>query len=220
MPVNHIRLVLPAAALIALFGAAACGSVATPEWSVEAQGTRVALAATSDYLTANAPTFTPTFTPIPPTATRTPLPTATLIPTNTLSPTPGPTTAATIAPTDALPAQNVTGDAVRGQEIFTTPHLMPDGATWMCATCHSITSDQQRLIGPGLWDVSVRALTYPGVTDPAQYIHNSIVNSAAFLAPVRDGEPPWPLQMPTSWAQVLTEQDINDLVAYVMTLHE
>jgi mono/diheme cytochrome c family protein len=219
MPVNLNRLVLPVTALFAAIFISACGSIATPEWASEAQETQTALAVTSQHLTAIAPTQPPTNTAIPPTATRTSLPTATIVPTDTPPPTEAPTIAATTVPTEVAAAQGVTGDPERGQVVFTTQHQMPDGPSWMCATCHSITPDEQLLIGPGLWNVSVRALTYPGVTDPAVYVHDSIVSPADFTAPHPQGID-WPLPMPTTWAEVLTEQVIADLVAYVMTLHD
>ena len=62
MPSKSIRLLLPVLALIAGLAAAACGTAATPEWAAEAQATQVALAATSDHLTAIAPTATFTST--------------------------------------------------------------------------------------------------------------------------------------------------------------
>ncbi len=63
------RLIMSALALLTLFAVAACGAVATPEWAAEVQETQVAQAATSEHLTAIAPTAT--FTPVPPTATQT-----------------------------------------------------------------------------------------------------------------------------------------------------
>ena len=213
------RLVLAVAALIDVMVASACGSVATPEWAAEAQESQTALAVTNEHLTAIAPTQPPTNTPIPPTATRTSLPTATIAPTDTPPPTTAPTEAPTTAPTEAPAAQEVTGDAANGQVVFTTQHQMPDGVSWACATCHSITSDEMLLIGPGLWNVSERALTYPDVTDAAEYIHTSIVNPQDFTAPHPQGGQ-WALPMPQGFGDVLTEDEINDLVAYVMTLHD
>lgn len=221
MHLNLTRLVLPATALAAVFGAAACGSVATPEWAAEAQETQAALAVTNEHLTALAPTLPPTSTPIPPTATRTSLPTATIAPTDTPPPTTAPTVAATTAPTEAPSAQGLAGDPVRGQTVFNTPHQMPDGMSWICATCHSVAPERNLLIGPGLWDVSIHGVEHqhqPGVT-AEEYIRTSIVNPQDFLAPHPQGGQ-WVIPMPTTWAEVLTEQEIADLVAYVMTLHE
>lgn len=207
----------PAAALAAVITAAACGSVATPEWASDAQATQAALAATSQQLTASAPTLTPTNTALPPTATNTALPTATIAATNTPAPTEAPTEAPTAAPTEA-PAQ-AAGDPEAGQTVFTTSHTLPDGAQWACASCHSVSPDEMVLIGPGLYNVSVRAQTYDVNQTPEEYIHNSIVNPQDFIAPHPAGGQ-WPLPMPHGFGDVLSEDEINNVVAYLMTLHD
>lgn len=229
--------------LIALaLALAACGTVATPEWAANVQETKVAQAATSEHLTAIAPTATPTITPsptpIPPTAT----PTATSIPPTATSIPPTATSIPTMTPVphadahaheataesssaaetsdDAIAAALAAGDPANGQVVFNTPHIMPDGASWMCASCHSVDSSGMRLIGPGLFNVRVHgALHVPG-QNVVEYIHNSIINPSDFIVPVNAGEPPWPLQMPHGFGDVLTEQEINDVIAYLLTLHD
>lgn len=219
MRARLIRFVLPAAALIALVGAAACGTVATPEWAAEAQGTQVAIAATSEHLTAIAPTLTPTSTTVPATATSTSLPTATIAPTETVPPTEAPTEAPTAAPATEAPVEAASGDATNGQVVFTTPHSLPDGSSWACASCHSVTSDEMVLIGPGLYNVSVREATYGLDMDANEYIHHSIIEPQDFIAPHPTGGA-WPLPMPHGFGEVLTPEEIDDLVAYLLTLHD
>lgn len=215
---------------------AACGTVATPEWAAEAQETRVALAATDEHLTAIAPTATP----IPPTATPTPVPpTATPIP-PTAPPTEVPTATPEAAPTTEAAVELVmpAGDPVAGQTVFVTSYTLPDGQQWACAACHSVTPDELRLIGPGLWNVGNRALTYPadaygpqgqgpGAQQAAaahtappeyEYIRSSIINPARFIAPVTGGQPGWALAMPLGFGDAMTEQEINDVIAYLLTL--
>lgn len=224
MHAKYVRFVLPAIALAAVFGAAACGSVATPEWAAAAQETQAALTATSERLTAVAPTHTPTNTAVPPTATSTPLPTATSAPTNTEPPAATPTTEATaVPPTEAPaePAAGAPGDAANGQTVFNTPHTLPDGVSWACASCHSVDPSQPVMIGPGLYNVSIRGAGLqndPNLT-PEEYIRDSIINPQAIIAPHPQGAQ-WPLNMPQGFGEILTEQEINDLVAYLMTLHD
>jgi mono/diheme cytochrome c family protein len=214
-----VRLSFLVAALVMAAFVSACGTIATPEWAAEVQETQAALVATADHLTEIAPTATP----LPPTNTPTPVPaTPTQLP-PTATPTPAPpTTAPTVAapPTALPPAEGASGDAENGMVVFQTSHTLPDGSAWACASCHSVTADQLRLIGPGLWNVSVRALDY-GVSDSAEdYIHSSIINPQEFIAPVGEGEPAWALNMPEGWGDVLSEQELNDVIAYVMTLHD
>ena len=217
MPGKLNRLLLSVLALGAGIAAAACGTVATPEWAAEAQGTQAALLATSEHLTEIAPTFTPT-----------PQPTATPAPTE--APTEVPTEPPTAVPTEEVTAEatseaeaagmgnaEVTGDPVNGQVVFTTMHNTANG-TWSCSMCHSVTPDEARLIGPGLWNVSINAETRVAGQSAFDYIHESIVNPDAFIAP---GDPPFPSSlMPQNWEEVLTPEELNDVIAYLYTLHD
>jgi hypothetical protein len=52
------------------------------------------------------------------------------------------------------------------------------------------------------------------------YIHNSIVNPQDYIAPVPDGPPvaQWALAMPHGFVKLLTEQELNDVIAYLLSL--
>lgn len=202
--------------LIVALLATACGTIATPEWAAEVQETRVAQAATAEHLTAIAPTATPTSTPTEtptPTLTATPTSTPTATPTETpLPPTATPTAIATQPPAAGQSAERPAGDAANGQVLFNV--LKPE-AGFACSTCHRVDSTD-RLIGPGLLGVTQFAEElFPG-RDPADYLHESIVNPNAYIVP---GEPPYPENlMPQIYAQLFTEQEIWDLVAYLLSL--
>ncbi len=188
---------------------AACGTVATPVWSEQAQGTQVALAATSDHETAIAPTVTPQ----PPTATPTDVPpTATSVPaTATIVPTSEPPTATTVPPTASpVPvAAAPSGDSANGKVLF---EKFYDQVSFACATCHHVDSED-RLIGPGLLNISTRAATRVEGEDALTYIHTSIVNpSAHVVTDYPDG------LMPQVYEQILSEAEIQDIIAYLFTL--
>lgn len=224
------RLGLMLLAVIAALFATACGTVATPEWSPEAQGTAAALLSTDEWLTAGAPTATPvppTATPVPPTETpvpptETPVPpTATSIPPTAVPPTEVPPTEAPVsggAAGDDAAAMLETGDSANGQVVFNTQFTTINGV-WMCSQCHSITPDEMRLIGPGLWNVGVRAETRIEGESAPQYVLNSILHPNDFIVPNETAPYPAGL-MPQNYGEVLTEQQIADLVAYLFTLHD
>jgi hypothetical protein len=205
-----IRMLRFTSVLIALF-IAACGTVAMPVW--EAEGTKAALAVTAKYQTETGPTNTP----IPATATPTPLPaTATPIPpTATTLPTSEPATATAVqatetpAPAGGASSSGAGGDATHGEALF---NQFVDQVSFACATCHHFNSED-RLIGPGLLNIGPRSETRVAGETAEQYIHQSIVNPSAFLVPdYPDG------LMPQIYAEVFTEQDIQDIIAYLFTL--
>jgi mono/diheme cytochrome c family protein len=194
---------------------AACGSVATPQWAAEVQETQVALAATSDYETSIAPTATPseppTATPLEPTATPirpTEAPTNTPeLPTSTFTPTP--------IPTQSPAGDSVNGNPANGDVLF---HELRAEVGFACATCHNPAS-AQRLIGPGLQGIGERAATRVEGQSAVEYIRNSILHPNDFISPAEDGGPEYPANlMPQIYAQVWSEQQLNDIIAYLLTL--
>jgi mono/diheme cytochrome c family protein len=120
-------------------------------------------------------------------ATDTPAPTATLEPTATPVPDPG-----------------------RGQLLY---ELGPEGVYEpFCANCHTLTNLD--LLGPGFEGIAERAATrVPGLS-AEEYIRQSIVDPEAYIV---EGNWPEGEVMPTNYAEAYSEQDINDLVAFLMT---
>jgi len=103
-----------------------------------------------------------------------------------------------------------------GMTIFNTTHNLPSGQVWMCSQCHSVTPDEARLIGPGLWNVAVRAETRVAGEDAIEYLYTSITHPNAYFV---EGDPPYPENMmPNDFGQVFTEDDLASLVAYLLTL--
>jgi mono/diheme cytochrome c family protein len=193
---------------------AACGTIATPVWEQpEPSPTRIAptapdvpptaIAAAVNSATPVRPTATTeaataTFTPEPPTS----------MPTEMVAP-------AVVGTEDPIGVLVSISDPVHGQQLFTT---FFDQAGYMCATCHRVDSED-RLIGPGLLNIGMRAgagghATHgDGSESPERYIYTSITNSQAFVV---EGYPE--NLMPQMYSQILSEQDIYDLIAYLMTL--
>ena len=103
------------------------------------------------------------------------------------------------------------GDPKRGKELYSQTVIGPNAAPG-CATCHS-TEPGKVLVGPSHAGIATKATTVvPGMT-AEEYLKESIINPNAhvtegFTAGV----------MYQNYAKDLTEQEINDLVAYLLTL--
>jgi cytochrome c2 len=197
--------------IVILLLVAACGTVATPVWSEEAQGTQAALAVTSEYETSIAPTATNTSLP---TNTPTPEPTSTTAPTATptteaATVTTAPTEPPTEAPTEVVEETTISGDAANGETLF---HEFQAQVSFACATCHNVASED-RLIGPGLLNISTHAETRVEGESAYEYLHQSIVEPSAYVVPdYPDG------LMPQIYGEIFTEEQIQDIIAYLYTL--
>lgn len=112
----------------------------------------------------------------------------------------------TAQPTAALSG---TSDPKAGEAIFTTSQ----GGQIACNICHNVAPGSGTLVGPSLDGIAIRAIsTVPGES-AEQYLRNSIVNPSAYVVPgFADG------LMPQAFGTVLTQQQLDDLIAYLMTL--
>lgn len=199
---------------------AACGTIATPVWETEeavvsdelaegeaeAEVTEIAVEPTQVEPTE----VPPTETPLPPTATEVP-------------PTVPPTAEATEVATEAVEqtaeggeegaAVNPEdiGDPEAGAALFVTGDVGV-GAT-ACNTCH-FADQEMALVGPGLLGLPERAGNRVPGKDAVTYIRESIVNPNAYVV-----EGFFESVMPQTYGQVLSEEQINNLVAYLLTLH-
>ncbi|MCY3831934.1 MAG: c-type cytochrome [Chloroflexi bacterium] len=186
------------ALMIALL--AGCGALAEPVMR-RATETTVLVEATAFEAPATEP---PTATPVPPTVTPTPEPTGT----NTLapSPSPEPTSAPLMSPIDRLVAVR---DAANGASLFET---FQEAANYACSNCHLPTSEKTN-IGPGLLNIKDRAANRVAGMTAAEYIYQSIVDSQSYTVEGFDPE-----LMPQNWAEIYSDLEIFDIVAYLMTL--
>ncbi len=107
------------------------------------------------------------------------------------------------------------GNAQNGQKLFTSGK----GSAPACSGCHS-TQPGQKLVGPSLAGIGTSAAqiikdpNYKGsAKTPEDYIKESIVNPNAYVVSGYQ-----PNVMYQNYGKDLTDQDVNDLVAYLMTL--
>lgn len=180
---------------------AGCGTLATPVWQASTP-TPVRVAKTNDLPLVGDLTIEPTETEIPPTATLEPP----SIPTEELTATIPPTAEQVQSPIDRLVAVS---DVDNGEILFNT---LQSATGFACSTCHRVDSEEQ-LIGPGLLNVSIRAETRVEGQSAVAYIFASIIDPGAFVVPeFPDG------LMPENWAEIYSEEEIYDIIAYLMTL--
>lgn len=159
---------------------------------------------------------TPTPTPIPPTATS--VPTSTPVPPTATATRPPPTQA--FAPS-AAPVGALKGDAASGEKLF---HIKKAD----CTACHDeMLPFPGGEYAPNLGDVATQAeqiIKSQGYTGRAKtvadYLRESIVDPNAYIVPGDDYRDPKDglSAMRRDFAQRLSPQEIEDLIAYLLTL--
>ena len=182
------------------------------------------------------PTPTPVPTPVPPTATSAPTPTP-IPPTATPGPTatPVPPTATPVPPTatptrvvtatlalSLAPQPGITGDAANGKKTFSQLKIE-------CDSCHDVSKPfPGGEYAPNLSNIAMeaeRVIKLPNYTGKAktaaEYIRESILTPNVYLVPGdnyrdKDGTS----AMEQRFATILTAQQLEDLVAYLLTLKE
>jgi ferredoxin len=101
------------------------------------------------------------------------------------------------------------GDPLAGERLYYEASL---GTNAACRICHSLEPDEV-LVGPSLAGVATRAATrVPGLSAEA-YLRQSILEPNTYVVP---GFPPG--QMVTNLGAILTPEQVEDLVAFLMTM--
>ena len=100
------------------------------------------------------------------------------------------------------------GDPERGKDIFFASSI---GQSTGCRVCHSLKPGEKK-VGPSLAGIATRAATrIPGMS-AEEYIRQSIVDPGAYVV---EG---YPNAMLPDMAEKLSDQDLEDLIAFLMTL--
>jgi len=181
----------------------ACGTAATPVFEApDEEATLEAQAAEAEESGVEV-AVQPTETPIPPTATTEP-PTPTTEP-----PTATPTEEPTEAPSDPIARLIASRDPADGEVLF---NQMYAETGFACATCHHVDVDEN-LIGPTMLNIADTAATRVEGQSAERYLYNSIVHPNDYIV---DGFVEG--VMPANWSEVLSDPEIYDIVAYLLTL--
>ncbi len=115
------------------------------------------------------------------------------------------------APAGGEGATSMQGDPARGKELFNSATL---GNGPGCAACHSL-EEGVTIVGPSLSDIATEAAkdAQKAGTTPEEFLHESIVNPDADVASGFSAGVMYP-----NYGKELSEQDIADLIAFLMTL--
>ena len=113
-----------------------------------------------------------------------------------------------LSSTPTLATDQAIGNAANGKQLFNT---FQPAAGISCSTCHRVDSEE-RLVGPGLLNVGIRAETRVTGLGVVDYLRQSIVQPSAYVVAG------YPDIMPKNWGRVFSEQQLNDIIAYLLTL--
>ena len=96
-----------------------------------------------------------------------------------------------------------------GKELFAQPII---GTQAGCSTCHSLEAGVT-VVGPSMAGIATRAGTTIAGTSAEDYIRQSILEPDAHLV---EGFPAG--TMPQVWGDELSDEQLSNLVAYLLTL--
>lgn len=120
-----------------------------------------------------------------------------------------PTTPPPASDTNPPSSSATIGDADNGRQIFTQGvNQSPP-----CSTCHFVAKDQTGFaLGPNLAGIGEIAATRVEGMSAEEYLHQSIADPRSYIVPG------YRTEMYPDYAQHFSEQDFQDLIAYLMTL--
>lgn len=95
-------------------------------------------------------------------------------------------------------------DAIRGEAVITQ---------YECHTCHIQGAGQ---IAPAFTGLNESAVTRRPPLTAAAYLYEAIVNPSIHLVERESGET-YPPAMPTNYPERLTDQELGDVIAYLLT---
>ncbi|MDA0243742.1 MAG: cytochrome c [Chloroflexi bacterium] len=111
---------------------------------------------------------------------------------------------------DTPTTPQLVGDATRGEQIYQQATIGPSSALG-CVSCHSL-EEGLVLVGPSHYKMAVTAETRVSGLSAEAYLTQSITETDAYLV---EG---FTAGLMPNYDGVLTDQDVSDLVAYLLTL--
>lgn len=195
---------------------------------ISAQETRVAVAeaeraddADTVVVAADADTTTDDADIVVPTATLA-LPTATLVPaTPTIEPTVAEPTAVAVEEQtiyDLHPDLPANADPTIGDTLFNLVAMSPSTGQ-NCTACHN-PNEPIAGTGPYVYGIANRAGDRVEGQTAVEYLFNSIAHPNDYIVAEQNGMAYAANVMPADWSEVLTDDDIYHIVAYLLTLDQ
>ncbi|MFP4440641.1 MAG: c-type cytochrome, partial [Chloroflexaceae bacterium] len=113
-----------------------------------------------------------------------------------------------------LPDPASIGDPDAGQQLWNQNLINTSGGVAAgCVTCHYVEAARGDFTGPNMAGIAVRAQTRVPDQSAVEYLRNSIVNSNEYVVEGYSAG-----VMPQNYGDILSEEQINNLVAYLLTL--
>lgn len=100
------------------------------------------------------------------------------------------------------------GDSALGEELYAAK-LDPESELFSCAECHSLDGSDSR--GPTFQGIGERASQRVAGMSAEEYLRESIVDPQAYIV---EG---FFFRMPGVFGPLLTDEDINNLIAFMLT---
>jgi cytochrome c2 len=114
------------------------------------------------------------------------------------------------------------GDAAHGQQLFAQTVKMASSINAPCTACHSLTAGEVKT-GPSLAGIATRAGTREPGKSAEQYIRESIQQPNVYIVADDPAHkyagPNGKSLMPEGLGNLMSAQDLADLIAYLQTLH-
>lgn len=130
------------------------------------------------------------------------------------------TTTEELSPTTELTATSAVSDTAAATATEAPPEVIAAVTKGTCFACHVIPGIPTAVgqVGPNLSEIGATAATrIPGYT-AEEYIHESLLNPNAFVAPECPTGPCLPNLMVQNLGDILTPEEIDAVVAYLTTL--
>lgn len=105
------------------------------------------------------------------------------------------------------------GDPIAGEDLFRRTLHVTGGRAPTCISCHAVDAGEPEIVGPGLIGIVGTAEARSNAQTAEEYLCASIVAPNDYIVSGYNAG-----IMPRTYSFYLSQQQVNDMVAYLMTL--